>query len=187
MVERGDAFFGDAANDKKFSFEFSGGNCATGDEDLADSRTGGAGEFTKGTVIRGDIAPTERQHAGMLRGGVQYSFALFGGGFFRGQKNHAGGVFTKRRQKRSGRYGSFAVETVRYLQEQAGAISRGGIATERAAMFKIPQCLQGIGDDIVPRRCIEAGYEADSAAIVIIGAVVQPLMFHAYSPTSARH
>ena len=64
---------------------------------------------------------------------------------------------------------------MRYLKENAGTVTRAGIGRNGASMREILEELQRFRDDVARANAMDVGDEADSARVVLVGRVVQPL------------
>jgi hypothetical protein len=66
-----------------------------------------------------------------------------------------------------------AVEVVRDLDQDAGAVAEQRVRAGRPAMVQVQQDLQTLLDDVVALRPLDVGDEADAAGVVLVGRVVQ--------------
>ena len=64
-------------------------------------------------------------------------------------------------------------------RENARAVARVGFAAASAAVIHVAQRLGGVADDAVAAHALDVGDEADAAAILLVGRVVQPVLLAA--------
>lgn len=66
-------------------------------------------------------------------------------------------------------------EAMRDLGEDAAAVAKLGIGTDRAAMVEIVQDLQALLDDRMGLAVLHVGDEADAAGVLLIGRIIETL------------
>ena len=80
-----------------------------------------------------------------------------------------------RRQGDAERRRDFAQEAIGHLDEDAGAVPRRRFAAARAAVQQVDEDAQPLLDDRVRASALDVGDEPDTAGIVLVRRVVQPL------------
>ncbi len=88
---------------------------------------------------------------------------------------HRHGVVAGLRQLMPFGAGPLAEQRVRYLDQDARAISQQGIGADRAAMVEVGEDLERAGYDIVCFRALDVREHADAAGIVLVYLIVQSL------------
>jgi hypothetical protein len=67
-------------------------------------------------------------------------------------------------------------ESIRNLNEDARAIARQGIRTDRAAMGDIPQNLKALTDNVMAFISLDVSDEAHATSVMFIGGVIKTLL-----------
>jgi hypothetical protein len=70
-----------------------------------------------------------------------------------------------------------AVELVRQLDHDAGAVAHQRVGTDGAAMFEVLQDQQTLLDDRVRLFTLDVGDEADAAGVMLVGFAIQAVGF----------
>ena len=89
------------------------------------------------------------------------------------QKDHADAVLAWRRQDDALRREFFAIESIRNLDQDAGAIAAQGIGPHGAAMVEVLQDQQRLLDECVTRLALDVRDESHAAGVVLPAGVVQ--------------
>ena len=119
------------------------------------------------------IAPADQQLPFGPDRALQFLFAGKPRGMFLRQEDLADAVFAERRQLDAlpGHLG--AVEVVRNLDQDAGAVAHQLVGADRAAMVEVLEDLQTLQDDAVRLVALDVGDEADAAGIVFLTRAVE--------------
>jgi hypothetical protein len=80
-----------------------------------------------------------------------------------------------------------AVQRVRQLDQDAGAVAHQLVGTDGAAVVQVLQDLQGVLDDRMRLDAADVGDEADAAGVVLVGGGVQPGLFQVLDFGGSRH
>ena len=68
-----------------------------------------------------------------------------------------------------------AVERIRHLDEDAGAVAVVGIRADRTTVRQVAEYLQAAADDVVAALALNVGEEADATVVVFVLRIVQAL------------
>src|SRR6476619_2607408 len=66
-------------------------------------------------------------------------------------------------------------ELVRDLDQDAGAVTDGGVRAGRAAVVQVDQCGDAVADDRVTASALDVRHRGNTAGVVLVLRVVQPL------------
>ncbi len=153
------------------------------DEHLAEGRHGVAGERAEGRVVGGDVTPAEQGQALGLDD-LSDRLARCGGvaGRLR-QERDAGGV--------GALLGQFEVddvaqEGVGHLQQDSGAVAGVRFGALCTAVFQVQQRGDRLVDDVAAAPTVNVGDHRDTAGVVFIRGVVQPLFLGRHSHLTLR-
>ena len=143
-----------------------------GDEELAEGRhhreRGGA---QHGRVDR-HVAPAEDGEA-LLGGDLLDAAAGLGDLLLpAGQERGADGVRVRLRELE---VDDLAEERVREAEQDARAVTGVGLGAGRAAVLEVAERGDRLGDDVVARLAGQGGDERDTAGVVLVESVVEPL------------
>ncbi len=94
------------------------------------------------------------------------------------EKHQAGPVAALRRQREPQALGLFAEEPIGHLNQDAGAISRVGLASARPAVQQVDKQLQRGRDDGVALATLDVDEEADATGVVLVPRIVKSLGWH---------
>src|SRR5689334_4438385 len=95
--------------------------------------------------------------------------------FFDRQKSHADRILAWSRQAETQRLALARKKLVRNLNQHTGAIAGFRIATAGATVSQIDEDLNTLVNNLVGLVAANAGYEADSASIVLVCGVIKTL------------
>ncbi len=153
------------------------------DEDLANQRLLGAHQRRHGHgFVQRHIAPAEHDLAFDAHGALDLLLAGDARSVFLRQEHHADAVLALRRQLDALLGHFLAVELVRDLDQDAGAVAHELVGAHGAPVIQVLQDQQALFDNRVALVALDVGDEADAAGIVFIGGVVQTLGNHECSP-----
>jgi len=149
---------------------------AAADEDLADHRLLGThGGRHRHLAVDRHVAPAEQHLALGLDRALHLLLAGQTRGVFLRQEDHAHAVFAGRRQRDALRGHLGAVELVRDLDQDAGAVAHQLVGTDGAAVIQVLQDLEALLDDAMCLLALDVGHEADTAGVVFVLRVVEAL------------
>ena len=155
---------------------------AAPDEHLADHRLLGAHRGRHGHVaVHRHVTPAEQHLAFGADGALHLLLAGQARGVLLGQEDHAHAVLAGGRQRDAhatigsltGRRHLGAVELVRDLDQDAGAVTHQGVRAHRAAMVQVLQDLQALLHDGVRLVALDVRHEAHAAGVMLLAGVVQ--------------
>jgi hypothetical protein len=176
-VERAHGVLDPLANDVELALEggLIGDTGAARDEDLLDARFHRHRARAERPVIRGRRPPAEHALAFLL-GDVMEEPARFltERGVPR-QEHEAGSVGAVRRQRDAEPRGLPAEETIRHLDEDAGAVAGVGLASACPAVQEVDEHTQGLAHDRVGGDTLDVHDEADAAGVVLVAGIVEAL------------
>jgi hypothetical protein len=147
----------------------------SGDEQLVEDRFGVPGHGAEGGIVDGDLPPGEQVEVLFLDDRLD--------GTHRVQCGHAGGREegdTRGIGAGSGQVDALvcehlAVETVRDLHQDAGAVTGVLLGPRGTTVVEVDQGLDALLDDVVRGPAVHVGNEGDATGIVLVGRVVEPL------------
>ncbi len=85
-----------------------------------------------------------------------------------GQEDHADAVFAGRRQGHALLGHFFAVQRVRNLDQDAGAVTHQRVGPHRATVVDVFQNLQGLRHDVVALDALDVGHKPEAAGVVFV-------------------
>ncbi|MNS96608.1 hypothetical protein D3C72_1309180 [compost metagenome] len=91
------------------------------------------------------------------------------------QEDHAHAVFAGGRQAHALRGHFFAVELVRNLDQDTGAVAHQRVRADGTPVVQVLQDLQALGNDLVGLLALDVRDHADAAGVVLVGRVVHAL------------
>ena len=151
---------------------------ATADEDLAQDRFFGAHGGRHGHIaVHRHIAPTQQHLAFRLDGAFHFLLASEAGGVLFGQEDHADAVFALGRQGHALLGHFFAVQRIRQLNQDTGAIAHQCVCAYCAAMVQVFEDLECIFDDVMALLAPDVRDKTDAAGIVLIRVGIQTVVF----------
>ena len=138
------------------------------DKELPDGRADGAGVPSDGGVVQRNIAPA--QEVQTFGGNHILNVGDGGAAGIRilRQKDHTHPVFPLRRQGNALGAGRLAKESVRHLQQNAGAVPGVRVGAGRPPMPQVDEHLQRFGDDGMGLFALDIGDHADAAGVVLL-------------------
>ena len=148
---------------------------AAADEDLPDDRLLGAHRWRHRHLgVDRDVAPAEDDLALGAHGALELLRAGKARGVFLRQEHHPDPVLAGRGKDHAlGRHLG-AVEVVRDLDQDAGAVAHQRVGTDRAAVVQVLEDLEPLRDDRVRLAPRDVGDEADAARVVLVLSRVEP-------------
>ena len=166
--------FDPLADHERATLEVHVGNgvIGSGEKQLTERRHGIAGECSEGGIIGGNFTPTEDGHALVFddlvhtfAGTCNVSFAL-------GEKCNSGGVCA--------RSGQIEVdhgteERIRYLDENAGAVTGVRLGAGGAPVLEVDQRGDGLLDNVSTTTTMHVHNECDTTGVVLVSRVVEAL------------
>jgi hypothetical protein len=177
-LERLDGVAGRLADHVELTFQRVRGHdvAATANEDLADHRLGGAhGRGHRHIAVHRHVAPAQHDLAFEAHGAFQLLLARQARGVFLRQEDHAHAVFAGGRQLHALLGHLFAVELVRDLDQDAGAIAHQRVGTHGTPVVQVLKDLQTLRNDLVGFLALDMRHHADAAGVMLVGGVVQAL------------
>ena len=145
------------------------------DEDLLDIGLRGARLAADGVAVDRRVAPAENRQALFLRNALEDAFALQAAVLVHRQEDHAHAVFAGLGQLNAQFAALARKESVRNLDQDAGAVAGLRVAARSAAMGQVDQNLDALADDLVAFFAADAGDQAHAAGIVLIAWMVETL------------
>ncbi len=147
---------------------------AAADEDLAQHRLLGAHRRRHRHLgVDRHVAPAEHDLALGLDGALELLHAGQARRVLLGQEDHADAVLAGRRQHDALRGHLGAVELVRDLDQDAGAVAHQRVGADRAAVVEVLEDLQALLDDRVRLQALDVRDEADAAGVVLVGGRIE--------------
>ena len=95
---------------------------------------------------------------------------------FLGQEDHADAVLARRRQFDALLGHLFAVQRVRQLNQDAGAVAHQLVGTDGAAMVQVFQDLQTLLHDGMALDALDVGHEADATGVMLLVGRIQAIL-----------
>ncbi len=152
---------------------------APADEELPDQRRHLGRQFTGLGKVHRDVAPAQEDLVLFPDGLFDRPFAPAPVLGFTRQEDHAHGVFARVRKRYAAQSALPLEEGVGQLEQQAGPVTRVGIAAAGAAVLEIYQYADGVANDVVGLHAVQIRNDTDAARVVLIGRIVQtPGVFH---------
>ena len=106
---------------------------------------------------------------------------------FLGQEDHAHAIFAGRRQCHALLGHFFAVELIRDLDQDTGAVAHQGVRTHSTAMVDVFEDLQCPQHDVMALLALDMGHKAQTAGIVFVALGVQTVVLEILDLGSSRH
>jgi hypothetical protein len=119
------------------------------------------------------VAPAQQDLAFGLDRALHLLLTGQAAGVLLGQEDHADAVFARRRQGHALLGHFFAVQRVRQLDQDAGAVAHELVGTDRPPVVQVFKNLQALLHDGVRLLALDVRHKADAAGIVLVGRVVQ--------------
>ena len=139
------------------------------------------------TAVDGNVAP-EQQRDALGRATVLEDAHALGEPFgIRGQKEHGDAIFPLVGKEASAFLRLLAKEAVRYLDENARAVTGVGLEAHAAAVLEIDEHGQGIVNNLVRTHALEVGQGPDAAGIVFELASIHRWLGVRAAPGSVSH
>ncbi|MNL05170.1 hypothetical protein D3C87_1257530 [compost metagenome] len=181
-LERLDGVAGGLADDVELTFQRVRGHdvAATANEDLADHRLGGAHRGGhRHVAVHRHVTPAQHDLAFQAHRALELLLAGQARGVFLRQEDHAHAVLAVRRQGHALLGHFLAVELVRDLDQDAGAVAHQLVGAHGAAMVEVLEDLQALRDDLVRLAALDVRNHADAAGVVLVGRVIEALRLRA--------
>ena len=140
------------------------------DEQLHEPRHGGERRGAEARGVRREFPPTQDLEAAVGHRGLDHGDRLVEGDLVGGQEPDAGGVVTGGREIE---LDDGAIERVRDLQEDAGAVAGVGLRTGRTAVLQVRQRREAGANQFVGSNTVQVGDEGDAARVVLVSGVVE--------------
>ncbi len=135
---------------------------------MLDIRLRSARDAADCIAIDRGVAPSENGEVLFADDFFDDAFALLTGGRLDGQERHADAVFSGGREGEA-ELSALAHEiSVRYLDQDAGAIACFGIASAGPAVRQVDQNLDALDDDVVGFLPLDVRHEAHTTASVVL-------------------
>ena len=145
------------------------------DENLFDPRLGLARQPPDGAAVRRHFAPAQHAMAFLSYNPLDHAvYIRLVLGLLR-EKNHPDAVLAGGRQIEAQCLGLAGEELVRHLDQQPSAVARIGVTTASPPVGQVDEDFEALLDDLVRRTSLDVGDEADSAGVMLVPGVVQPL------------
>ncbi|MNV17656.1 hypothetical protein D3C71_1084490 [compost metagenome] len=114
------------------------------------------------------IAPAQQYLAFGLDGALHLLLTSQSRGVLLGQENHAHTVFARCWQGYALLGHLFAVQRVRDLDQDAGAVAHQRVGTHRATVVDVFQNLQSLRHDVVALDALDVGHKPEAAGVVFV-------------------
>ena len=136
------------------------------DEHLSDVGFGRLGRLAERTVVGRHRAPSQEVLAFGLDNLLERHLQLAALPRISGEVHHAHAVLASRRQGDTHALGFVGQKLVRHLDEDAGSVTRIGLAAAGAAMIQVSQDLEPLLDHRMGLGSLDVGDKADAASVV---------------------
>src|SRR3954471_5141716 len=145
---------------------------AAADEYLTDYRLELDRRLCEVGVVDRHVAPAKQDLAFVLDGALDLVLAGNARSRVARQEHHADAVLPRRRKLDALLRHFLAIETIRNLDQEAGAIRKLRIPPHRAAVREVAQHREALLDDGVRLPALDVGDEADTTGVMLVIGVV---------------